>query len=196
MLWWHKQTADAHVQDRIGHLDLFAVKYYVFGCVTHARDVLSKAQTRTPGSKFEGIAQMIDKFWLHYPSSLQAPLRDLLITEAATFLPGEGSESAWEDAMIWAAAYAFAVVKRDQFSTDAAQEAHEALHQAYWSVFSYNHDKIEAYSSDDDIQKVEKSSPPCKAEIDFQLSFLKTMETMRGQPPVYSTLLQLMDNGN
>jgi hypothetical protein len=196
MLWWHTRIAEARLQDRLEHLDLPAVKVYVAGCVTHARDGLTKALVQGPSNEFIGISQVLDRFWLQYPSSLQAPLRDLLITEAATFLPGEGGKLDWEDAIIWATAYVLAVVRRDQYTPDAAQEALEALHQAYWSVFSYNHGQGQAYPSDEDIQRVEKNSPVCIAEIEFQLAFLAALEVCQGQPPPYATLLQQMGGGN
>src|SRR5262249_30442433 len=157
---------------RLERLDLPAVKVYVAGCVTHAKDVLTTTLVQGPSSEFIGVSQVLDRFWLQYPSSLQVPLRDLLITEAAKFLPGEGGKLDWEDAIIWATAYALAVVRRDQYTPDAAQEAHEALHQAYWSVFSYNHGQGQTYPSDEDIQRVENNSPTCRAEIDFQVAFL------------------------
>ncbi len=195
MLWWHARIAEARLQDRLERLDLPAVKVCVAGCVTHARDSLANALANDSSDEFIGISNVLDRFWLEYPSSLQAPVSDLLVAETANLLPAEGGKVDWEDAIIWATAYALAVNWRDQYTPDAAQEAHEALHQAYWSVFSYEV-QDEAFPLDENAQEVEKNIPACKAEIKFQLAFLATVERIKAQPPDYATLFRQMDGGN
>lgn len=197
MLWWYARIAEARLEDRLQHLDLFTIKVYVVGCVTHAKDVLAKAMVNNQSGEFARISQVLDKFWLQYPQSLEPPLRDLLATEAAKLLPGEeGGSSGWEDALAWAAAYAFSIVRRDQYTKEAATEALEALHQAYWSVFTFTHEQSHIYASDEKIRDVEMNSPVCKAEVEFQFAFLAVLEVIQGQPPPYATILQQMGSGH
>lgn len=136
-------------------MPLFAAKVYVVACVTHAKDVLAAALGMDRTNEFLNLTILIDEFWSHYPQSTIAPLSDSLAGQAGAMLPGEeGGNSGWEDALVWASAYAFSVMRRDQTSKELITESLEALHQAYWSVFGFTHERDHVYSTDDAIQLV------------------------------------------
>ena len=197
MLYWDSQTKAANLKRRLRKLSLVKAIAYAVGCATHAKDRIA-ANSPAYGTAFPALASLLDSFWDKYPSSLQAHVVRALADEAARLTPQEGEADlhAGEEQLIWATAYSFSLATRSKYTGDAVNETHASVDQAYQAVFSFNHEQDQSYSSEKEIREVERESPVCQAEMEFQLAFLAAVEAIQGQPPPYATILRQMGSGH